>query len=354
MKFTMTLAILLLFSQLEAQVLHVGSMDEMGKNGFQPTVSIDSLLQDKNTLYGMGPYGFMQGEITIVKGQPFVAYADENGQLIVRKDPKAKAPFFVYAYVRDWKEFEINAEIIDQKSLEMAIRELAQKQGFDTSTPFPFRIVTEMEELAIHVVAPRSSNIPGFKEGVNSVKYVFNKISGEILGFYSEQSQGIYTAKDSNIHLHFISSDQSKMGHVNHIRISEKQKTKVLLPFSPMQGDKLSFNTIDTDFSKGRLTNEQNITISDLEKFHGHLCDGLVVGALAMQQAMTVLYPNQPIDRTNLRIVSKPSPCLYSKVKASKIVQFLNFMQHTSRCPHMGFPCLQRQIFLRLVYFLQY
>lgn len=70
------------------------------------------------------------------------------------------------------------------------------------------------------------------------------------------------------------------------------------------------FETIDTDFSKGRLNHEQSITINDLEKFHGHLCDGLVVGTLAMQEAMKLLYPNKPIDRTNLRIVSKPSPCL--------------------------------------------
>lgn len=73
---------------------------------------------------------------------------------------------------------------------------------------------------------------------------------------------------------------------------------------------KISFITIDTDFSKGRLTHKQTINLSDLEKLHGHLCDGLVVGALAIQQAMEELYPNQLIDRTNLRIVSKPSPCL--------------------------------------------
>lgn len=70
------------------------------------------------------------------------------------------------------------------------------------------------------------------------------------------------------------------------------------------------FETIDTDFSKGRLNHRQTVTINDLEKFHGHLCDGLVVGSLAMQEAMKILYPNQAIDRTNLRIVSKPSPCL--------------------------------------------
>jgi acetolactate decarboxylase len=72
----------------------------------------------------------------------------------------------------------------------------------------------------------------------------------------------------------------------------------------------IQFETIDTDFSKGRLNHKQTITLNDLEKFHGHLCDGLVVGALALNEALKVIYPNQPIDRTNLRIVSKPSPCL--------------------------------------------
>lgn len=72
----------------------------------------------------------------------------------------------------------------------------------------------------------------------------------------------------------------------------------------------ISFRTLDTDFSKGRLTHQQTISMNDLEKFHGHLCDGLVVGALAINQAMKELYPNKPIDRTNVRIVSKPSPCL--------------------------------------------
>lgn len=67
---------------------------------------------------------------------------------------------------------------------------------------------------------------------------------------------------------------------------------------------------VDTDFSKGRLGFEQEIVLQDLAKFHGHQCDGLVVGAQALQVALAEFYPDQPIDRTNLRIVSKPSPCL--------------------------------------------
>jgi acetolactate decarboxylase len=66
----------------------------------------------------------------------------------------------------------------------------------------------------------------------------------------------------------------------------------------------------DTDFSKGRLGNIQTIDLKDLSKFHGHFCDGLAEGFLALQQGLYALYPDSVVDRTNTRIVSKPSPCL--------------------------------------------
>tara|TARA_R110002050_G_scaffold300722_2_gene471929 strand:+ start:71479 stop:72156 length:678 start_codon:yes stop_codon:yes gene_type:complete len=66
----------------------------------------------------------------------------------------------------------------------------------------------------------------------------------------------------------------------------------------------------DTDFSKGRLGLYHEITLQDLEKFHGHLCDGLVVGMLGLNEGLLALYPGGIVDRTNTRIVSKGSPCL--------------------------------------------
>jgi acetolactate decarboxylase len=67
---------------------------------------------------------------------------------------------------------------------------------------------------------------------------------------------------------------------------------------------------VDTDFSKGRLGHEQVVTLNDLITFHGHWCDGLVVGALGLGEALKELYPNTLIDRTDLRIISRSSPCL--------------------------------------------
>jgi acetolactate decarboxylase len=71
-----------------------------------------------------------------------------------------------------------------------------------------------------------------------------------------------------------------------------------------------SIKVLDTDFSKGRLIHQQIITLEDAAKFHGHLCDGLVVGFLGLREALYKIYPDSIVDRTNTRIVSKSSPCL--------------------------------------------
>ena len=71
-----------------------------------------------------------------------------------------------------------------------------------------------------------------------------------------------------------------------------------------------TIKVVDTDFSKGRLGLEHELNLEDLEKFHGHLCDGLVVGFLGLKEGLNELYPNGIVDRTNTRIVSKGSPCL--------------------------------------------
>lgn len=71
-----------------------------------------------------------------------------------------------------------------------------------------------------------------------------------------------------------------------------------------------TIQTIDTNFSKGRLNHKQTITLEDTAKFHGHLCDGLVVGFLGLKEALYQLYTDKIVDRTNTRIVSQASPCL--------------------------------------------
>ncbi len=71
------------------------------------------------------------------------------------------------------------------------------------------------------------------------------------------------------------------------------------------------FEVLDTESSLGRYAQgTKRVTVKDLVKFHGHPCDGLFRGAFAMRLALDALEPHGIADRTDLRVLSRNSPCL--------------------------------------------
>lgn len=210
------------FSQ---QVKNTGSMANMGKENFAPHIRLDTL-PNKNTLVGLGPLGRMQGEIMVLDGKPFAVSVNANGEGIVSNSWKIEAPFFVYANVEKWQEITAELSINNLDDLQKQIEEIAKKQKIDLSEPFPFKITGNFDKLTTHIVMPRSADVVGFQEGKKQADYQLTSQKGELLGFYSQKHQGTYTHKDSFIHVHFISSDFTTMGHVDKIEMS-KQKYKV-------------------------------------------------------------------------------------------------------------------------------
>ena len=72
-----------------------------------------------------------------------------------------------------------------------------------------------------------------------------------------------------------------------------------------------SFKVLDTESSHGRYSKStKDIGFEDLVKFHGHACDGLYRGAYAMSVALKSLFSDDIVDRTDLRAISRNSPCL--------------------------------------------
>jgi formylmethanofuran dehydrogenase subunit E len=67
---------------------------------------------------------------------------------------------------------------------------------------------------------------------------------------------------------------------------------------------------MDTESALGPYAQHaKTITLGDLVRMHGHACDGLVVAAAAMSVALTELYPDGVIDRTDTGCISNNSPC---------------------------------------------
>ena len=78
-----------------------------------------------------------------------------------------------------------------------------------------------------------------------------------------------------------------------------------------MENNDIEFHVIDTESSHGRYSREyKTIRFDDLVKFHGHACDGLYRGSYALLVAFSTLFPEGIVDRTDLRALSRNSPCL--------------------------------------------
>ncbi len=304
-KIILSFALFLLVFTLNAQVKHAGAMSEMGKSGFAPTISLDSLQQYKG-LIALGPLGKMQGEITVVDGIPYAGIVTADGKGSIQSDWKVDAPFLVYANVEEWEEITLQGQFSSIQELEKLIESTLMASGVDLLKPLPFRIIGNFDQMTTHVVTPRSADIPGYVEGRNQANYEHQAESGELIGFYSKEGQRIYTHHDSFMHVHFLSAAKDYAGHLDKFE-SAMDGFKLLVPKGRKQ---LSFTVLDTDFSKGRLGFVQQVGLADLVKFHGHLCDGLVVGAKALDFTFNELFGLEKIDRTDFRILSAPSPCL--------------------------------------------
>ena len=67
----------------------------------------------------------------------------------------------------------------------------------------------------------------------------------------------------------------------------------------------------DTDSPVGRYNLfTKKLNIKTLARSHGHLCDGLVLAYIELSNALPKLFSNGVIDRTDIRVVAKNSPCL--------------------------------------------
>jgi acetolactate decarboxylase len=188
--------------------------DAMWKGEIYGKIAPDTLA-DKRYLYGIGPLEYLRGEILIWDGQPYLSSVAENGGIAMAQTWQFKAPFFAHARISDWSEVP----------LPDSVRNLAQLQQYlDQTTrsmrrPFFFRLQGRIESANIHIVnLPPGTAVRSPKEAHQGKKdYTLRQESVQILGFFSTAHQTIFTHHDTFLHLHLMTADRQKMGHVDEV-----------------------------------------------------------------------------------------------------------------------------------------
>ncbi len=196
----------------------------MWKGELDNSIDLDTIGK-KEGLYGLGPLNQLKGELLVMNGTGYASKVNSGTTMSVEKGLHFSAPFFVYANVLEWKEIQLPSVIKTISDLETYL----DNHVIDIDRPFPFKLTGQVAKAQIHVQnLPEGTLISSPQDAhQGQVIYDLTDVSADILGFFSTEHQGIFTHHDSFVHLHLITSDEQKMGHVDKLEID---KMKLFLP----------------------------------------------------------------------------------------------------------------------------
>ena len=222
------------YQQLSAQnasayeVKAISSMKKVMKGtDLSANVSWDTL--PKAHLFAVAPMNRLKGEVTIIDGKMHASQVDAENYVTIRNDFEVKSPFTAYTYVAKWESFKTTLTTNSVADIEDFIEKFAKSKGYNLNKPFPFMIKGNFYKLTYHIISKPENQIKHNHKLHKKAKRVFDlqNVNGELLGFYSQKHEGVFTHKDKFIHVHFV--NENNAGHLDALNINEQQ-IEVLLP----------------------------------------------------------------------------------------------------------------------------
>lgn len=176
-------------------------------------------LSSATHLYALGPLEGLRGEVSIFDSTPLIARIRDNA-IATESTWKARACFLVWADVSAWSWQILDPTPPDLDALEGPLALLAREAGYDAEEPLPFLVTGTAAEMTLHVLDKRDG-LPHDAERHEQAK-VRRTLRGEpveLIGFHSRRHRGIFTPRESNLHVHLRSADGRISGHLEAIRL---------------------------------------------------------------------------------------------------------------------------------------
>ncbi len=205
----------------------VGEMKNvMWKGQLYGNIKIDTIA-NKTNLYGLGPVEYLAGEILIIDGKSYKSTVVSDSTMKVEETYDIKAPFFGYANIAKWAAQTLPDSIQTIQQLEQYLDKVTQF----SPRPFMFKLSGTVEQATIHIVnLPKGSKVSSPDEAHNGQKnYELKNEQSEIIGFFSTEHKAIFTHHDTYLHMHLMTTDRQKMGHLDAVLL-KKGTMKLYLP----------------------------------------------------------------------------------------------------------------------------
>ena len=177
---------------------------------FYPVVTVGELKQHGNV--GVGAFEAMDGELILIDGESFNAMYDGK---VVPVDDQTPITYSAVAF------FNANRTVLLQNvaSYEL-LRQHIEKFLPNRNIFYVFKIYGTFNYLRVRSTAKQGEPYPGVAGVVkNQSVFEFTNLKGTLLGFRCPTYiQGIYAP---GFHLHFISDDRQKGGHLLEANLAE-------------------------------------------------------------------------------------------------------------------------------------
>jgi acetolactate decarboxylase len=209
------------------EVKIVGEMKNVMRKGeLHATIDLDTIA-DKAHLYGLGPVEYLKGEIMVYEGKAYKSTVVSDSTMLVEETFDIKAPFFGYANVPNWIEQALPENIETIAQLEVYLNETTQ----NATRPFMFKLTGTVVSANFHIVnLPDGTKVSSHEDAHQGmVNYQVQNEDCEIIGFFSTEHQTILTHHDTYLHMHLMTSDRQKMGHLDGVTF-KKGAMKLYLP----------------------------------------------------------------------------------------------------------------------------
>lgn len=213
--------------QITTEVKIVGEMKNvMWKGELFGKIHLDTI-SNKNNLYGFGPVEYLSGEILIIDGKSYKSTVISDTTMKVEETFDIKAPFFGYANISNWRAYRLPDSIQTLQQLETYLDNITQ----NAPRPFIFKLSGRIEEATIHIVnLPKGTKVSSPEEAHRGqVNYKLENEETDIIGFFSTMHKAIFTHHDTYMHLHLITKDRRKMGHLDAV-VFKSGTIKLYLP----------------------------------------------------------------------------------------------------------------------------
>jgi acetolactate decarboxylase len=173
-------------------------------------------LAELTDLYGLGPLQEVTGEVTILNSRPYIARVTDAGEIALEHSFANRACFLVYSQVERWQRVILPEDIVDEKTLEAGLPELAQQHGINADLPFPFLLKGQPDRVVYHVLnkTDGATHSPELHEKAK-VKFRLEDLEIEVIGFYSDRHRGVFTPGHSSLHMHLRDTDDTVSGHLD-------------------------------------------------------------------------------------------------------------------------------------------